>query len=308
MRGHELLATQPEPARGGHMTQNTSASARIVVGVDPSDNAAKAAAWAADEAVGRGLELHLVHATDLPDIANATIEPPDYAARQNKAGTDLLQSVAASLREHFAELAVSTEISEFSPAKTLVALSSDAELVVTGTRGHGGFVGMLLGSVSLKLAAHAHSPIVVVHGDNAAPAREEVVLGIERGEAEAPIRYAFETAARHGAALHAVHAWFPDTGYGKFPPIPTPGDQRESELAGTADTIAAIRAEFPDVPVSVDAVVGNAVPTLIDAARGARLLVVGAHRTHGPLSVGAGYVVRGLLAHSQTPVAVVPIG
>ena len=84
---------------------------------------------------------------------------------------------------------------------------------------------------------------------------------------------------------------------------------RDAQLVvtGTTRTIAAIRAEFPDVPVSVDVVSGNAVPTLIDAARGARLLVVGAHRHHGPLSVGAGYVVQGLLAHSQTPVGVVPI-
>lgn len=289
------------------MTQNTPASARVVVGVDPSDNAAKAAAWAAREAAGRGLELHLVHATDLPGVAGELLEPPDYAAHQHKAATELLESVAADLRGQYAKLPITTEISELSAAETLVALSRDAQLVVTGTRGHGGFVGMLLGSVSLKLAAHAHSPVVVVHGAVPTPAREEVVLGIERDEAEAPIRYAFETAARRGAPLRAVHAWYPDTGYGKFSPVARPDDQRERELAGTTETIAAIRAEFPDVPVAVDAVVGNAVPTLIDAARGARLLVVGAHHTHGPLSVGAGYVVQGLLAHSQTPVAVVPI-
>jgi nucleotide-binding universal stress UspA family protein len=289
------------------MTQNTPASARVVVGVDPSDNAAAAASWAAREAAERGLELHLVHATDLPGIANAVIEPPDYAAHQHKAAAELLESVSTHLREQHAELPVTTEISELSAAETLVALSRDAQLVVTGTRGHGGFVGMLLGSVSLKLAAHAHSPLVVVHGQQSDSPRNEIVLGIERDEAEAPIRYAFETAARHGAALRAVHAWHPDLGYGKFSPIAAPGEQRERELTGTTQTIAAIRAEFPDVPVSVDVLSGNAVPTLIDAARGARLVVIGAQRIHGPLSVGAGYVVQGLLAHSQTPVAVVPI-
>ena len=51
---------------------------------------------------------------------------------------------------------------------------------------------------------------------------------------------------------------------------------------------------------------GNPVPLLIEAAHDTRLLVVGAHRHHGPLAVGAGYVVEGLLAHSPTPVAVVP--
>ena len=52
---------------------------------------------------------------------------------------------------------------------------------------------------------------------------------------------------------------------------------------------------------------GNAVPALIDAARGSRLLIVGAHRRRAPLAVGAAYVVQGLLSHAETPIAVVPI-
>jgi nucleotide-binding universal stress UspA family protein len=61
------------------------------------------------------------------------------------------------------------------------------------------------------------------------------------------------------------------------------------------------------VDVSTAAMRGNAVPMLIEAARGSRLLVIGAHRRRSPLSVGAGYVLQGLLSHSPTPVAVVPI-
>ncbi len=52
---------------------------------------------------------------------------------------------------------------------------------------------------------------------------------------------------------------------------------------------------------------GNTVPALVNAANGARLLVVGAHRHRGPLAVGAGYVVDGVLARSSVPVAVIPI-
>jgi nucleotide-binding universal stress UspA family protein len=51
---------------------------------------------------------------------------------------------------------------------------------------------------------------------------------------------------------------------------------------------------------------GNAVTTLIAASTGARLAVLGVHHHHGPLSIGAGYVVQGVLSHARTPVAVVP--
>lgn len=67
-----------------------------------------------------------------------------------------------------------------------------------------------------------------------------------------------------------------------------------------------LRDEFPDVNVHLDAAEGNAVELLLGAASRARLLVVGAHRHRGPLAVGAGYVVDGVIAHSPVPVAVIP--
>lgn len=82
---------------------------------------------------------------------------------------------------------------------------------------------------------------------------------------------------------------------------------RTSALAGAAEAVKALHAEHRAVEVELAAPQGNTVPALVDAADGARLLVVGAHRRRGPLAVGAGYVVDGVLAHSATPVAVVPV-
>jgi nucleotide-binding universal stress UspA family protein len=287
-------------------TENNENEGRVVVGVDASDNAARAAAWAAHEAAARSLSLLIVHALDLPIGAAAVIEPVTYAAVNRKHAADLLERIAAPLRAQYPQLAIDTEVSDLDAARSLVTRSDGSELVVTGTRGHGGFAGMLLGSVSLKCAAHAHSPLVVVRGEDSGEPRDEIVLGVEREQHEAPIRFAFATAAKFGATIRPVRAWQPKIGYGGYY---TEGLDitRMHEMTDVESLLKAVREDFPDVPVSPAAVEGNPVPILIEAAHGARLLVVGAHRHHGPLSVGAGYVVQGLLSHSPTPVAVVPI-
>ncbi|WP_042406585.1 universal stress protein [Streptacidiphilus carbonis] len=288
------------------MSDNSTTSARhIVVGVDRSANAARAAAWAAGEAADRGLPLHLVHALDLPDAAGRVMEPPHYARTQREEAEDLLHRTAAETRKLRPALTVTTEVSDLGAPETLVDLSDDAAFLVTGTRGHGGFAGMLLGSVSLKLAAHAHSPVVVVRGEAPADPVQEIVLGVEPDEPEPAIRFAFESAAGLGARVRAVRAWRPPAGLRGADALT---DREHTETGQVDDLLGPIRQEHPGVTVTTAVVRGNAVPVLIEAARGARMLVVGAHRHRTPLSVGAGYVVDGLLAHSPTPVAVVPTG
>jgi len=288
-------------------TQSTKNAERIVVGVDSSDNAARAADWAAREAVDRGLALHLVHALELPGAVGELIEPAGYAVAQHAAGEKLLAKITGTVREEYPALTVTSEVSEVGAAESLVVLSGNAKLVVTGTRGHGGFAGMLLGSVSLKVAAHAHCPTVVVRGEQTGEPLNEILLGVEPDQAEAPVRFAFETAARLGAKLTAVRVWWPRTGYGGYYVAEDLEDRGDGETADLTALLKSVREDYPDVTVATEAIRGNPVPMLIGAAQGSRLLVVGSHHHHGPLSVGAGYVVQGLLAHSPTPVAVVPI-
>ncbi|HET9172232.1 MAG TPA: universal stress protein [Actinospica sp.] len=292
------------------MTESThdAASRPIVVGVDRSENSARAAQWAAREAVSRGVPLTLVHALHLPTDAGLPLEPPDYAPRQREEGDAFLNLVAADLRDAFPGLRVGTEVSDLSAAHTLSTLSLEASLLVTGTRGRGGFTGMLLGSVSRRLAAHAHCPLVVVRGYEPMNMLDEVVVGVEPGQPAEAIRFAFEAARRHGAVLHAVRAWHPratysgpmGTNFADFEEI------RNQERRAVEKLLAPLRPVFPEVKIEITAERGNAVPVLVETARDTRLLVVGAHRHRGPLAVGAGYVVEGLLAHSPTPVAVVP--
>ena len=278
---------------------------RVVAGVDPSDNAARAAAWAAREAAHRGLTLHLVHALDLPNPAG-TIAPAGYLEAAHDKAHALLEPLAEKLRTVRHGLTVTTGISEQSAPEALIALSKTARLVVTGTRGHGGFAGLLLGSVSLKTAAFAHCPAIVVRGEPDAEPLDEIVLGVEPHEHDAPIRFAFDSAAMLGARLVVVRAWWPTPTYGGYQFLDGPSREHD-EAEELANLLKSAREAYPQVPVTTRIVRDNAVPALIQAARHSRLLVVGAHRRRSSLSVGAGYVVQGLLSHSATPIAVVPI-
>jgi nucleotide-binding universal stress UspA family protein len=283
----------------------------VVVGVDGSAGSEVAARWAAQEARRRDLPLTILHAFHLPDAAATA--PPDYAEHRRAEGRMLAARTASAIKTLHPELLVTTELSDHSAAHALQAAGRAAALIVTGTRGRGGFTGMLLGSVSRALAAHATCPLVVVPGQTALGPGGKVVLGVGPRHSEAAIQYAFEAAQRHGAALTVARAWWPAP-WGATMGSPggmyelDPGPFRQNSKTDVLAAIKPLRDEYPDVTVRVEIPDGNAVDALLQAARSARLLVVGTHRRHGPLTVGAGYVVDGVIAHSRVPVAVVPAG
>jgi nucleotide-binding universal stress UspA family protein len=142
----------------------TDAPRRIVVGVDESDAAAAAARWAAEEAAERGFELHLVYGLNFPAQAPmfSAIPVEEAWARASKVGEELLARVRDPLAAAHPDLPITSDVAEVSGAEALIELSKEARLVVAGSRGHGGFTGLLLGSVSLKVASHAHCPVVIV--------------------------------------------------------------------------------------------------------------------------------------------------
>lgn len=306
------------------MTTNANLTGirRVVTGVDGSESALHAALWAAREAQTRGVPLTLEHAMHLPESAVAPLEPDDFAERQQAAGRELVEAVAARIRERHPGLGVEAEISPLSPIHRLIQVSAPDVLVVTGTRGHGGFAGMLLGSVSRALAAHANGPLVVVRGPEPEDTQGMVILGVGLEPDESAIDYAFDAARRHGVPLSAVRAWSPAvpmpaigmpgaTAFGLGEPgalfMPESVDSDEDEAADAARAVEPVRLRYPGVPLTISSAMGNTVPVLVEAGVGARLIVVGAHRHRGPFSVGAGYVVEGLLSHSPVPVAVIPI-
>jgi nucleotide-binding universal stress UspA family protein len=137
---------------------------RIVVGVDGSEGAVQALRFAIEEARIRGAELRAVSAWHVP--------PAVYGAGWAPASTDLdefRKLAEASLRESVEEagataagVEVTPVVREGNPVDVLLAESEGADLLVLGTRGMGGFKGLLLGSVSHQCANHATCPVVIV--------------------------------------------------------------------------------------------------------------------------------------------------
>jgi nucleotide-binding universal stress UspA family protein len=163
---------------------------RIVVGVDASPHARRALAWAAAEARLRQAVLQVVHAYHGKNLAapvyfgsqhtwDATVgaagapNPPELSASVHRReafeeavrsqADELLEALLGDLGETVSAVEVQqTVIEDRHPAEALVRLSADADLLVVGSRGHGGFSELLLGSVSHAAVLHAVCPVVVV--------------------------------------------------------------------------------------------------------------------------------------------------
>jgi nucleotide-binding universal stress UspA family protein len=138
---------------------------RIVVGVDGSPQSRTALEWAVDEAVRRGAEVDAVLAygsglawIDVGSDAEALI-----VARSAEVAKQTLHEVidAASLPDD-AAARVNPIVVEGEAPRVLVELAKHADLLVVGTRGRGGFTGLLLGSVSQRCAERSPCPVVVV--------------------------------------------------------------------------------------------------------------------------------------------------
>jgi len=185
----------------------------VVVGIDGSPASKYAINWAAEEASLRGRPLHLLHACGWP-LLDVPLGPDLYrlpvAGRTSddvrSAAEQLVHGAADAVRSANPSLEVTTEVSSDLPSAALITASQTAAAVVLGSRGLGGFTGLLLGSVSLQVATHARCPVVIAR--QAASAGGDIVVGVDgSGRSDAAVGYAFEQAAWRGAALTAVHAW-----------------------------------------------------------------------------------------------------
>ncbi|QGG94719.1 universal stress protein [Actinomarinicola tropica] len=138
---------------------------RIVVGVDGSESSVRALEWAVDRASRDGAVVEAVHAWHVPYVASSMGGMPfDVQMLADGARATLDEVVGRVDASGLPEPVVAT-LREGAAAPALVEASHDADLVVVGSRGHGGFVGLLLGSVSQQVASHARCPVVIIPAD-----------------------------------------------------------------------------------------------------------------------------------------------
>jgi nucleotide-binding universal stress UspA family protein len=140
--------------------QSSSDTSRIVVGYDGSQSSADALAWAVRQTVLTGSTLAVVMTWEWPNSYGWAVPIPDDFDPEADVRT-VLDTAVAGIRDDHPTLKLEPQLISGHPAPALVEASKGADLLVVGSRGHGEFVGMLVGSVSEYCVTNAHCPVLV---------------------------------------------------------------------------------------------------------------------------------------------------
>jgi nucleotide-binding universal stress UspA family protein len=282
----------------------------IVVGVDDSPAAKAAVEWGARDAELRRIPLTLVHAIS-PNLTSwwNTPLPPGLAHWQKDHGRRLLDDAVKVVEKtchHGGPTTIDTEVLSSAAVPTMIDLSQDAELVVTGSDGSDSWSNRLLGSVSSGLLRHAHCPVAITHGEEPSAPRGQapVLVGIDgSSESDLATAIAFEEASRRNVGVIALHAWS-DVDVSDWPDVDWPAAQSMSEQM-LAERLAAWRQQYPDVNVHRIVVRDQPARQLVIHSAEAQLLVVGSRGRGGFGEMLVGSVSESVALLARTPVIVV---
>jgi nucleotide-binding universal stress UspA family protein len=325
MGAHEM---HPDPAQdaGGR----SAAPQGIVVGVDGSDHGQCALVWAAREAERRRRPLHIVTAYSVPIFAASGLDG-GYATVDDSVIREGAEAIVKQALEKVSgyNIDVDASVENGDASGVLLEMSETAELLVFGTRGRGGFVGRLLGSVSSALPAHAKCPTVTVPlicadrlGETTEdkrikaeqarsghqPVENVVVVGVDGSEqARVAVLEAASQAERLGATLRVICA-VPQYS-GSLAWVPAPMDRKAlfADIQVQLDAgMAWLKSHYPHLPVESELKDGSPVDVLVEESRHVELIVVGTRGRGGFTGMLLGSTSDGVLHHAKGPVLVVP--
>jgi nucleotide-binding universal stress UspA family protein len=299
----------------------------VVVGVDGSEESLQAVEWAAMEAARHAAPLRIVSApTAMPRIRAYHASAETVAAALRGISERALETALARAEEVAPGLPAATALLSGPPALAVVASGTDAALLVVGARGVGGFTAMILGSVSRYAATRAACPVVVVRQETMA-VHGEIAVGIrDPSDIDGTLAFAFDEAARRGADLVAVHAWYRipsalrKAAVGQAAPLPPVNpEQISAEAVRTLTTaLDQWRDKYPGVRARPDVIRGHPRRVLASYSARADLVLLGRHGGPGSHSspdgtgslgssgLAVGSTLHAVLDHAHGPVAVVP--
>ena len=295
----------------------TASRRRVVVGVDDSDGARTALAWALEEGARRAADVEVVAVLPLSyywtDVYVLQPDRVEAARAQLEARTSaLVDEVRTALAVTGAPgRSVDVVAVAGSPAALLVQRSVDADLLVVGSRGRRAVSSVVLGSVTLHCVAQARCPVVVVHPlTEAADVPARVVAGLDDSDhARAALVIAVAQAAELGARVDAVLAYEAPNRWGDLAPVMghPPGENRAEACARGEAIVADVLGLGPIErgTVRVVAVEGHPRVVLLQEAVGALMLVVGSRSRNELTGVALGSVALHCATSAPCPVLVV---
>ncbi|SDZ62400.1 Nucleotide-binding universal stress protein, UspA family [Asanoa ishikariensis] len=271
----------------------------IVVGTDGSPCATAAVRWAAEEAALREVPLRVLLAHDTgPRFGGEPGLHPEQVDAILDAGADAARRVDRDL-----DVRPQQVVGWAVPA--LLNAAGGAGMLVVGSRGHGGFASLLLGSVCQQVASRAPCAVAMVReGVHAGP----VVVGSDGSEpARGALAVGFRLADERHAPLLAVRAYYPPTpplGYGYQSLVHAVGDLDQATADRLAGDLRPWRQRYPTVRVDTAVVHGSAAGALVEQSRDALAVVVGSHGRGRVTGALHGSVGPHLLRHARCPVMV----
>jgi nucleotide-binding universal stress UspA family protein len=282
----------------------------ILTGVDGSAQSDAAVSWAAREAAMRHEPVTLVHVVQ-PVAVSWPIpgEQATVAQWQDENARNVIKQARKELSAALNQSRppeIRTEVLYSHVVDALVDASTQARMVVVGSRGRGAPGRLLLGSVSSGVLRHAHCPVAVIHADDASAVdpTAPVLLGVDGSPAsEAATAWAFDEASRRGVGLVAVHAW---SDVGVFPILGMDWhayrDQGDEVLA---ERLAGWQEQYPDVHVKRRLLCDTPVRGLLQESQHAQIVVVGSRGRGGFDGMPLGSVSSAVAQSAKVPVIVV---
>jgi nucleotide-binding universal stress UspA family protein len=285
----------------------------IVVGYDQSPSGDRALAQAGREAAWRDASVTVITGYHAIAVASPLgYMPADVQTSAKDTADKIAGDGVQWLRNRYPGMGVDAKTITGPTADALAEAARDADLLVLGNRGRGGFAGLLLGSVSMRTLTLASCPTMIVRGTPRKPS-DSIVLALDiEDPADELIEFAFAEASLRGARLRAVSAW--DLNWTGAADPGTSDDLDTAKRHAVADIRTTLerllnpwQAKFPDVRLEIDVADGPPGAVLTGLSKKTDLIVAGAHRRgDGRLGTRPGPIVHTLLHHADCPVAVVP--